>query len=76
VDTPNVRRSRGPAVIATAVALALINVGLASLIVAAVGAPGLAPVWLSVLLVAVGIAAAVGCVSLWRQYLGDLRQNR
>ena len=69
------RRSRGPAVIATAVALALINVGLASLIVAAVGAPGLAPVWLSVLLVAVGIAAAVGCVSLWRQYLGDLRQN-
>ena len=69
------RRSRAPAVIATAVALALINVGLASLIVAAVGAPGLAPIWLSVLLVALGIAAAVGCVTLWRQYLGEVRHN-
>ena len=70
------RRSRAPAVIATAVALALINVGLASLIVAAVGAPGLAPIWLSVLLVALGIAAAVGCVTLWRQYLGEVRHNQ
>ena len=70
------RRSRAPAVMATAVALALINVGLASLIVAAVGAPGLAPIWLSVLLVALGIAAAVGCVTLWRQYLGEVRHNQ
>ena len=72
MDTPNARRSRAPAVLMTAVALALINVGLASLIVAAVGSPGLAPVWLSVLVVALGIAAAAGCVALWRQYLGDL----
>ena len=48
---------------ATAVALALINVGLASLIVAAVGAPGLAPIWLSVLLVALALIN-IGLASL------------
>jgi hypothetical protein len=59
--------------VATAVALALINIGLASLIVAAVGSPAVAPGWLAVVLLIVGIAAAVGSVSLWRQYLGDVR---
>ena len=73
MDTPNARRSRAPAVLATAVALALINVGLASLIVAAVGSPGVAPVWAAVLLVGVGLAAAIACVALWRQYLGHIR---
>lgn len=73
MDTPNERRSRAPAVLMTAVALALINVGLASLIVAAVGSPGLAPVWLSILVVALGIAAAIACVALWRGYLNDFR---
>jgi hypothetical protein len=73
VDTPNARRSRAPAVLATAVALALINIGLASLIVAAVGSPGVAPVWASILLVAIGVAAAIACVALWRQYLADVR---
>ena len=73
MDTPNARRSRAPAVLATAVALALINIGLASLIVAAVGSPGVAPVWASILLVAVGVAAAIACVALWRQYLTDVR---
>ena len=73
MDTPNARRSRAPAVLATAVALALINVGLASLIVAAVGSPGVASGWLAVVVVIVGIAAAVAAVSLWRQYLADAR---
>ena len=73
MDTPNERRSRAPAVLATAVALALINVGLASLIVAAIGSPGVAPSWLAIVVLIVGIAAAVGSVSLWRQYLGDVR---
>ena len=73
MDTPNARRSRAPAVLATAVALALINIGLASLIVAAVGSPGVAPIWASILLVAIGVAAAIACVALWRQYLGDVR---
>jgi hypothetical protein len=59
----------------TAVALALINVGLASLIVAAVGSPGVAPFWLSALLVALGIAATVGCIALWRQYLTGVRTD-
>jgi len=76
VDTPNARRSRAPAVLATAVALALINIGLASLIVAAVGSPGVAPIWASILLVAIGVAAAIACVALWRQYLGDVHHPR
>jgi hypothetical protein len=73
VGTPNARRSRGPAVLATVVALALINVGLASLIVAAVGSPGVAPGWLAVVALVVGVAAGVGSVTLWRQYLADVR---
>jgi len=73
VDTPNVRRSRAPAVLATAVALALINIGLASLIVAAVGSPAVGPSWLAIVLLVVGIAAAAACVALWRQYLDDVR---
>ena len=76
MDTPNARRSRAPAVMATAVALALINVGLASLIVSAIGSPAIAPNWVAMVVLAVGVAAAVACVRLWRQYLGDLRQDR
>jgi hypothetical protein len=61
----------GPAVLATAVALALINVGVAGLIVEAVGARSFAPLWLGVVLLLVGVGAAVGAVMLWRQYLEE-----
>ena len=61
--------TRGPAVLATTLALALVNVGLAILIVAAIGARGFAPLWLGLVLLLVGIAAAVAAVMLWRDYL-------
>ena len=61
--------SRGPAMWATAVALAMINAGLAILIVAAIGVRGFAPLWIGVVLLLVGVAAAVAAVMLWRQYL-------
>src|SRR5438874_11118204 len=38
--------SRGPAIWATAIAIALVNIGLAALIVAAIGKPSFAPVWI------------------------------
>jgi hypothetical protein len=60
----------------TAVALALINVGLASLIVAAIGSPAVAPNWLAIAVLIIGIIAAVACVALWRQYLTDFRGPR
>ena len=66
--------SRGPAIWATAVALALVNVGLATLIVAAIGVPSFAPLWVGVVLLLVGIGAAVGATTLWRQYLADARR--
>ena len=66
--------SRGPAVLTTALALVLINVGLAALIVEAVGARSFAPLWVSLVLLAVGAAAAAGAVVLWRQYLSAARQ--
>jgi hypothetical protein len=65
--------TRGPAVLATAVALALINVGLAGLIVAAVGARNFAPLWSEVVLLVLGVVAAVGAFTLWRGYLQSVR---
>jgi hypothetical protein len=65
--------NRGPALSATVVALVLINVGLAGLIVEAVGARSFAPLWLSLTLLVLGAAAAAGAVVLWRQYLTAAR---
>jgi len=65
---------RGPAVSATSVALALINIGLAFVIVDLVSAP-LAPLWVALLLVSLGLLSAVAAVLLWRQYLATLRTS-
>jgi hypothetical protein len=65
--------SRGPAIWATAVALALVNVGLAALIVGAMGQRSFAPLWISALIVVGGVAAATWAVVLWRQYLHSVR---
>ncbi len=65
--------SWGPAVLATAVALALINVGLAGIIVEAIGARNFVPLWLAIALLVVGVAAAVGAITLWRGYLQSVR---
>ncbi len=67
--------SRTSAVSATALALALVNIGLAGLIVEAVGARGFAPIWVSLLLLALGIASAVAAVRLWRAYLDAARRR-
>jgi hypothetical protein len=67
--------TRGPAIWATAVGLALINAGLAILIVAAIGARAFAPLWVGLVLIVVGIVAAVAAVMLWRQYLASARGN-
>jgi hypothetical protein len=67
--------TRGPAIWATAVALALVNAGLAILIVAAIGARGFAPLWVGLVLLVVGVVAAVAAVMLWRQYLASARGN-
>ena len=67
--------ARGPAIWATAAALALVNVGLAILIVAAIGVRGFAPLWVGVVLLLVGVAAAIAAVMLWRQYLAAARGN-
>jgi uncharacterized membrane protein HdeD (DUF308 family) len=66
--------SRGPAIWATALALALVNIGLAALIVEAIGARSFAPLWFGLVLLLVGIAAAVAAVMLWRQYLDEARR--
>jgi hypothetical protein len=67
--------TRGPAVLATTLALAMVNAGLAILIVAAIGVRGFAPLWLGAVLLLVGIAAAVAAVMLWREYLAAARGN-
>ena len=68
--------SRGSAILATAAALALLNVGLAALIVQAVGARTSAPLWLWVALCVLGVLAAAGAVVLWRQYLAQARNKQ
>jgi hypothetical protein len=47
----------------------MINVGLAGLIVEAIGARSFAPLWLEIGLLLLGIIAAVGAFTLWRAYL-------
>jgi hypothetical protein len=61
--------TRGPAVVATAAALALVNLGLALLIALAVGTRGFVPVWVAALLLVLGIVATAVAVTLWRGYL-------
>ena len=67
--------TRGPAVLATTLALAFVNAGLAILIVSAIGVRAFAPLWVGVVLLLVGIAAAVAAVMLWRQYLAAAHGN-
>ena len=66
---------RGPAILATAVALALVSASLAALIVRAVGARTFAPVWLWVGLVVPGMMAAASAVVRWRRYLAAERDG-
>ena len=64
---------RGPAVVATAGALAFVNAGLAALIALAAGSRGFVPVWAGVVLLVLGVVFAVVAVTLWRGYLHSLR---
>ena len=66
--------SRGPAIWVTALALALVNAGLAMAIVAAMGVRSFAPLWLGLVLLLLGVGMAVVAVMLWRQYLADTHQ--
>jgi uncharacterized membrane protein YidH (DUF202 family) len=75
VATTNEQPSRATAILATAVALALINIGVASLIVAAIDRSGLASVGVGLIVLGVGLAAAVGAVWLWRRYLSSVRHS-
>jgi hypothetical protein len=54
-------------------ALALVNVGLAALIVEAIGVRSFAPLWVGLVLLLVGIAATIAAVMLWRRYLAEAR---
>jgi hypothetical protein len=67
--------TRAPATWATVIAIALINIGLATSIVAAMGSASFAPLWVGLAVVGIGIAAAMVAVSLWRQYLLALRER-
>jgi hypothetical protein len=67
--------TRGPATWATIAALALINVGLATAIVAAMGTASIAPMWVGLLLLVTGVVAGGVAISLWRQYLVALRER-
>ena len=57
----------------TVVALALINVGLATAIVSAMGTATFAPTWVGLVLLGAGVLAAVGAVRLWRGYLESVK---
>ncbi len=61
--------SRAAAIRVTSLALVLINVALALLIVTLIGATTFAPAWLAGALLALGLLAAIGAISLWRAYV-------
>ena len=56
-------------------ALAMVNAGLAMIIVAAIGVRSFAPLWLAAVVLLLGVAAAVAAVMLWRQYLAAAHGN-
>jgi len=62
------------AILCTAVALAGINIGLAMLIVAAIGVPLFVPAWAGVVALAIGVVSAALSVQQWRQYLAARRE--
>ncbi|MBV9174440.1 MAG: hypothetical protein JOZ81_30640 [Chloroflexi bacterium] len=62
-------QARGQAILATVIALALINIGLAGVIASAVGARTILPLWIAAGLLLLGIFATVITVLLWRAYL-------
>ncbi len=64
--------NRGPAIWATIMAVALVNVGLATLIADIVGQREFAPPWAGWLVAAVGVGATAVAVRMWRQYLARL----
>jgi hypothetical protein len=64
-----VRPSRVGPVVVTSAALGLINIGVAVLIVGAIGADTFAPLWVGAALLVAGVLAAVGAVVLWRRWL-------
>ena len=67
--------TRGPATWATIIALALINIGIAMAIVAAMGTASIGPLWVGLVLLACGVVAGLVAISLWRQYLLALREQ-
>jgi hypothetical protein len=67
--------SRGPAIWATVVALALINVGVATTIVALLQPGTFWPLWLGLILIALGVAALLSAVRLWQRYLDEVRRD-
>jgi len=62
------------AVLYTAVAFAGINIGLAMIIVAAIGVPLFVPAWAGVVALVIGVVSAALSVQQWRQYLAARRE--
>ena len=63
----------GVPMLCTVVALASINVGLALLIVTAIGVSTVAPLWVGVAALVIGLASAALSLQQWRQYLAARR---
>jgi uncharacterized integral membrane protein len=68
--------SRGPAIWATALALALINIGAAAAIVSLLGAAKGVPLWAGLVLIAIGVLVLVFAVRQWRAYLHMMHARR
>jgi hypothetical protein len=69
VDSPNRRGSIAIPVLATALALGILNFGVAVLIVVAIGVRTFAPLWVGLVALAMGIAVAALAIWLWRGYV-------
>ena len=69
MDGSKLQPSIVPAIVTTGLALALINFGLAVLIVAAMGVRTLAPPEVAAAALVIGVAAAAWAVRQWQRYL-------
>ena len=67
--------NRGPAIWSTVVALALINIGAATSIVALLQPGTFWPLWVGLILIGLGVIALLSAIRLWQRYLDEVRAS-
>jgi hypothetical protein len=75
LQSSNAPTLKAYAIVLTSAALVGVNMGLALLIVAAIGMPSFAPTWFGGAVLVLGLLAAAAAFMLWRSYLQAVHEH-